>query len=486
MSDLPIPPVQLPLIMTAQGPQPLTPAALLTLLISNATSLAPPGYVASLPGTLVEDVASTDVGGCIVSDQARVEAINAVTPFGCNAYILNQLGQMYGVPLGLGSNATVEVVFSGTPGFPIAPGFTVSDGTNTYLVQAPGAIVGAAVYPSTTGSSAPVTALATASGTWPIPAGSVTTIVTGLPADVVLTVVNPLAGTPGTGAQTETSYRSQVLQAGLVSAIGVSRFLKTLLGNVPGVQPQLVAAQAQGNNWEIIVGGGDDYAVAYAVYVALGAGISLLVGSTIEVSGFTQANPGVVSTAPYYHGLTTGASATISQANPSTYDGAYTATVLSPTTFSVGVNTTGYAAYVGGGVLTPNPRNVSVPVSDYPDTYFIPIVRPPQMTVAMTVTWATSLVGFTGAAAIAQLAPPALVAYVNAIPVTQPLNVYLLQETFQQAVASVLPAYYLTVLTFSVSINGVGVSPEVGTGIISGDPESYFNMVVSAVTVVQA
>jgi len=32
----------------------------------------------------------------------------------------------------------------------------------------------------------------------------------------------------------------------------------------------------------------------------------------------------------------------------------------------------------------------------------------------------------------------------------------------------------LTRMVFAVSINGVGVAPSTGTGIIAGDPESYF------------
>ncbi len=55
-----------------------------------------------------------------------------------------------------------------------------------------------------------------------------------------------------------------------------------------------------------------------------------------------------------------------------------------------------------------------------------------------------------------------------------PINLFELQEAFQLAVASILPAPFLTRMVFAVSIDGVGVSPEAGTGIIEGDPESYF------------
>jgi hypothetical protein len=40
-------------------------------------------------------------------------------------------------------------------------------------------------------------------------------------------------------------------------------------------------------------------------------------------------------------------------------------------------------------------------------------------------------------------------------------------------------------MTFSVSIDGVGVTPEVGTVEILGDPESFFTCAPNAVTVGQ-
>ena len=73
-----------------------------------------------------------------------------------------------------------------------------------------------------------------------------------------------------------------------------------------------------------------------------------------------------------------------------------------------------------------------------------------------------------------QLGAPALAAYVNSVCVGQPMNLFDLQTTFQQAVASVLSPSLLTRMVFAVSINGVGTPVESGTGVIAGDPESYF------------
>src|ERR1700744_573569 len=117
----------IPLVMTAQGPVPTPPSVLLQALLS-AVAATNPGYTASLPGSLIEDISSTDVGALATIDQARVDAVNDVTPFGANAFVLTQLGQQFGVPQGQAANGSVLVIFSGTPGYVIPAGFVVSDG----------------------------------------------------------------------------------------------------------------------------------------------------------------------------------------------------------------------------------------------------------------------------------------------------------------------------------------------------------------------
>lgn len=457
-----------PTIVTTAGMQPQSPASLLAQLLALVASTNP-GYTANLPGSLIEDVSSTDVGAISECDQARVELFNSLTPYGANAFLLNQLGQIYGVPLGQGSNATVNVVFTGTVGFVIAQGFTVSDGTFQYTIQ-DGGIVG------TGGVSPPLSALATSNGVWPIPANTVNQIVTSVPSSITLSVTNPLAGTPGTGPQTEWDYRSQVLQAGLAASMGMARYLKTLLGNVSGVQTRLIAVRQQtGGGYEVIVGGGDNYEVAYAIFRALfDISSNNLVGSIMVVIGITNANPGVVTTL-LNHGYTTGEVITITGIVGMTALNSVplTITVLTEKTFSVGVDTTGFGAYVSGGVCEPNPRNIVVSITDYPDVYNIPFVSPPAQTVTMVVTWNTTATNFTGAAAVQQLGVPALVNYINSIPVGAPILLYELQEVFSAAISSALPPQFLTRMVFAVSINGVGTAPESGTGIIPGDPESY-------------
>jgi hypothetical protein len=399
----------------------------------------------------------------------RVELVNSLTPYGANLFILTQLGQIYGVEQGLNTNTSVYVVFSGPVGWPIQAGFTVGDGTYQYVVQDGGII-------EASGSSQPLYCVATVEGTWAVPPNTVTQQVTSVPSGVSLTWTNPTAGTPSAGPQSPTDYRAEVLQAGLAASQGMARYLKTLLANVPGVQSRLVSVvQIDGGGWEVIVGGGDPYAVAYAIYSAL-FDISTLVGSTIEITGATNANPGVYTT-NLNHGLTEGQTATVAGASPSGFNHTGTVHVISATTFDfVGFDTTGAGAYVSGGVLTPNTRNLTVNISDYPDIYSIPIVLPPQQTVTLSLLWNTTASNVISNAAVSQLGGPALAAYINSVAVGAPMNLYSLQDTFKAAwiQATSLPGELLTRMAFTVSINGNVVAPVSGTGEIVGDLESYF------------
>lgn len=267
---------QIPLVMTASGPVPTPPVTLLAQLIALVMA-SNPGYTV-LPSGLIDDISGTDVAALSLNDQARVDAVSSVTPFGANPYILTQLGQQFGIPQGVGTNTAVDIVFS-TPtsgagsaiGYVIPAGFTVSDGTYQYVAQE-GTIL------QSGGSSGTVTAVATQSGSWAVPADTVNQIVTSVPSPYTITVTNPQAGTPAQAAETIEDYQSRVLQAGLAAATGTLPYLKTLLDSVTGVVPRLVSVQQAATGWKVIVGGGDVYSVAYAIYLGL-TDISRLVGS---------------------------------------------------------------------------------------------------------------------------------------------------------------------------------------------------------------
>lgn len=475
----------LPTIVTSAGLQPQDPIVIRENLTADVASTNP-GYTNDLPGGLIEDIASTDVAAIAQADAARVDTVNSLTPAGVNAFLLAQLGEMFGIEIGAASNTSVFVIFSGTPGFVIGKGFTVSDGTFQYVVQ-DGGIVGADTGGGV-GFSPPIFCVATQDGTWAVPAGTVQGLITSVPGSVTLSVNNPLAGIPSEAAQTEESYRLQVLQAGLASAQGMTTMLKTQLNKVSGVQSRLVSVVQKPNNggWEVIVGGGDPYQVAYAISYGL-FDINTLVGSEMLVSAITKAAHAQITTS-LNHGYSVGDAVEVNDVLGMVAINGVATTVFSvidEKNFTVNINSTAFTTYISGGVVTPNSRNIEVSIIDFPDTYVVPYVNPPQQSVTVTLTWNTSSPNFVSGAAVAQAGAPALAAYINGITVGQPINVFEMESVFQISIASILDPNLLTRMIFSVQINGVGTAPIGGTGIIAGDPESYFLCTSSDITIVQ-
>lgn len=467
----------LPIVMTQTGLQPQTPTALQQQIIAQATALVPT-VTTSLPGSLIEDMSSTAAGAAIVCDSAVVESIANVTPLGANQYVLANLGQIYGIQQGTPTNTSVYVTFTGTPGYTISPGFTVSDGSHQYVVQ-DGGIIG------TGGTSLPLYCIATQTGTWAVPANTVTTLITSVPSSVTLTCTNPQAGTPSAGAESVSSFRGRIMQAGQAISQGMTTATKGQIQNVPGVQSRLVSILQGTGGFEVIAGGGDPYQIAYAIFRGMGD-FSTLVGSVLNVTNITNDNPGVVTTS-LNHGYTTGQVVTMTGVLGMTaVNGVpYTITVLSETTFSIGVNTASYGAYTGGGVLSPNLRNITVSIQDFPNTYSITFVNPPEQTVSVALTWNTTATNLVSPTSVAALGAPAIVSYINSIQVGAPINLFELQNAFQVAVSGIIPVAQLTRMVFSVSINGVLTNPETGTGIIAGDPESYFSITTADVVIEQ-
>ena len=476
--------------ITAAGAQPTPPAVLLAALLASV-SATNPGITFTLPGSLIEDVSSTDVGALVICDTAAVETINSISPFTANPFILSELGQVY---IGPGSapavpmNTSVYVTFTATdtatndplPGFPLPIGFTVSDGTYQYVVQDGGVTL-------SSGISEPLFCQATIPGTWAVPTNTVTQLVTQPPTGVTLSCANPTVGTSGAVAETEEQYRARVMQAGMAVGTGIPTLLKTLLGNVTGVQQRLISVLQQDDGWEVIVGGGDPYAVAYAIYKS-GLNIAGLVGSTLEITAITQAANAQITT-DINHGYSVGQQASASGIIGMTpLNGVLftVETIVDEKNFTISVNTAGFPAYVSGGVLSPNLRNVVADIYDYPDIYSVPFVNPPQQAVTATVTYNTTAPNFISQAAVAQAAAPAIAAYVNSITVGAPLNTGVMNSIFQAAVANIIPAGQISVLTFEVEINGIVTAPQAGTQLIFGDIESYFEATSAGINVQQA
>lgn len=469
-----------PITVSISGYVPQSPASLNAQLI-NGVSATNPGYTANLPGILIEDISSTCTFSAVQMDSSVGELVNSVTPYGANEYILNMLQQITGIQKQALFSTSVFVEFEGTPGFFVTNGFVVGDGSFQYIIQDGGSVG------EDNGSGLGITpllqAVATISGSWAIPANTVNQIVTSVPSTVTLTVNNPSNGTPAPlEAESADSIRARTLQAGLATSQGMARYLKTLVCNVPGVQTRLVAVLLNQtiDQWEVIVGGsGDPTAIATAIFQSL-FNIPQLSGSILSVSGISNSANAIITTS-LNHLYTTGQIVTITGAtivggDPMTIvDGIPVAIdVIDEKNFSIPINTIGAGIYAGGGVLSPNLRNITVSVLDYPDSYNITYVNPPEQIVELVVTWNTISTNLISQSAISQLATPAIVNYINSIPVGQPINIFVLNTTFQIAVASLIPAQQLTRLVWSISINGIGSPPLTGTGEIVGDPESFF------------
>jgi hypothetical protein len=536
--------------ITSAGAIPATPQELRNAEVAAATALSP-GLTANLPGSLIEDLASTAAGALVVQDQAYVDLVNSISPYSANPFILTQLGNIYGVQQGIGSNTSVYVTFIGNPGYVIPVGFTVSDGNYQYTVQDGGIV-------NSDGQSSALYCLATVAGSWAVPIGTVTQIITSVPSGYSLTCTNLVAGVPGAIAQPLAQYQAQVIQAGLAVAQGMPSFLRTQLQKVVGVQSRLISIREVGSSqWEIIVGGGDPYAVADAIYRGL-FDISNVVGSTILADSITKAYPAVVTT-NLNHGYTTGQAVVITGATgmteinshtyiaivtdektfnlnvpissiswsggtvtvvtssnhglpsgttaghiygctPSAYNGAYTFTQVDATTFTyplvsdpgtisvkgyTELDSASFTTYTGNGVVTPNLRNVTVTITDFPDTYSITFVNPPVQTVGVALVWNTDALNYVSPTAVAQLGIPAIVDYVNNVYVGQPLNIFEMQRVFENSISNIIPSYLISRMVFTVTINGILTNPLSGTGLIYGDSESYFETSPALVTVTQ-
>lgn len=322
-----------PVVITSAGLQPQAPSSLQQQLLTTVAATNP-GYTANLPGSLVEDISSTDVAAISLCDQAKVELVNSLSPNTANVFLQTQLAQVYGVPQGLPTNTAVNVVFSGTVGYVIANGFLVGDGSNTYQVQGGGVI-------TNSGSSTPITAVSVNAGSFGVAANTVTTPLTSFPGSITLSVTNPLAGTPGVAtAETNESWNQRILQAGLAASVGTPRYIKTQIGQVLGVPSNQISVQQSGTSLRVVVGGTPNvYSVAYAIFISID-NPGILTGSA--VSGARNVT---VSLNDY----------------PDTYSMLYVAAVSQTVTLSVTWNTV-LSSFTGGAAF---PSLVQQPLANY-------------------------------------------------------------------------------------------------------------------------
>jgi hypothetical protein len=488
---------ELPINMGPSGPIPTPPATLRQQLVTQVAATNP-DYTANLPGSLIEDIVSTDVGAIVIANQFFIDLVNSVSPYYANPFILNQLGvDVYGIQPASETNTSVDVIFIGTPGFIIIPGFTVADDNHQYICI-DGGVVGLGR------ESLPIHAIATMAGTWPVPAGSVDQLVTGIPLEIKLACINPSDGIPSIGTENETSFRTRTLVAGLAASTGMDRYLKTLLWNIPGVVQRLVSVRQNLENgkFAILVGGGDPYQVAWAIYYATFATGAMLDSPTIDIIAISRGIPLLVTTLTN-HNLVDGMYETITgvvgmealngnsyyikYAGPKTFTlwNSYDSTTIPPT-FSDPTDGTYMPYYISGGHVSPNPILQKISLNSYPDTYVIPFILPPQQYVTMTVIWNTNSPNYVSVQAVDQTAAPALANYINSLYVgVSPINVYDMTRIFIDAVDSIVSGEYISVLKFIVYFDGAGQLPDPNTGVIFGDVNSYFATTDNDINVVQ-
>jgi hypothetical protein len=475
---------ELPLVMGPEGLIPQTPIALRQQLLALAASMSP-GYTANLPSSLIEDISSTDVAALVIQNQFLVDLINSVTPYGANPFILHQLGiDIYGIQPAASTNTAVDVIFVGTKGFIIIPGFTVGDGTYQYICT-DGGVIG------TDGESLPIHAIATEEGTWPVPAGTVTQFITSVPIDIELVCFNPSNGIPSFASESETSFRTRVMTAGLAASTGMDRYLKTLLWNIPGVVQRCVSVRQniETGRWTVLVLGGDPYQVAWAIYYAL-FDIQTLDRPPIYITSMSRSNPIHIQTENNHNLPDTSTHVekidNLVGSIASMNGQEFVVTVIGPKTLSIPIDGTAYPAYVSGGTMTPNPILQEISINSYPDVYIIPFIIPAQQVVRMTVIWNTDSPNYVSPTAVAQAAAPALADYVNSLYVgISPINIYNMEAIFINSLVDIVPAENIIVLDFEVYFDDIRSYVEPSTGIIPGDINGYFYSTINGITVVK-
>jgi len=451
----------------ATGPVPKTSEELRNELVARATALSP-GLTTDLPGSLIEDIVSTDVGALIICDQIRVDLINSVGPLKANKYLLDLLAQQSGIAeQKTQGSTTVPVTFNGPAGFVLPEGFLVSDGTYTYALN------DATIIPES-GVSSAATCEATTTGSWSVPVGSVNQVITSLPSDITITCSNLVAGTPGGAEEKIYEFRERVWEGQMSTVQGYPGFIRQKLTDMNNVQARMVSVVQDGDRWVIMCGGGDIYEMAAAIYKSAGD-ISRLKGTDLNITGITNANPGVVTT-DITHGFSTGQVINVTGVNGMSgiNNVPLTITVLTPHTFSIGINTTSSGTWTSGGVVTPNLRNNVVTVNDWPDNYLIPFVIPLQQLVTVKFEWATESVNYLTDATVASLVSSPVIQYINGIYAGKPMNINNIKDVFLQSVNGTIDMSLITTLNVVVTVNGIITSADAGTNIISGDPYSYW------------
>lgn len=262
--------VNIPIIIGHQGVETTPPAELYRLLLENVASKVP-GYTGDLPASLIGDMASTAQASISLIDQARVDTINSVSPYGANLQLLDELSEIYGTTRTPKTNVSVFVSFTGSPGYEIQRGFRVGDNGHTYLATE-SVVIPVARAGQQFGTSEPVLCVAQEDGDWAVPVGTVNQLQTSVPEEYTVMCNNLTEGEPGTEQEGLGSFRRRVMDEGMFAVQGTPTALKAALARIPGVLPNLIAfRQPVAGKWVVVCGGQgfSRFAVANAIYSAI-------------------------------------------------------------------------------------------------------------------------------------------------------------------------------------------------------------------------
>lgn len=457
------------------GPVALTSSELREKVVKYAKSVSP-GFTDDLPGSLVEDIVSTAVGALLTCDAARVEVLNSIGPRTGNEFMLNDLAAQYGIPARQGEGlTTVNIEFSGPPGFNIPKGFIVSDGTHQYSIRKDNII-------PDSGTTKLITAYGTVSGVWDIPANTVKNLVTSVPKEITLTVNNPSTGIPGSDAETVFDFRSRVWDAGMATVYAIPKTIRTALAAVENVNPRLVSVVQSGKSFIVMCGGGDVYEMAGAIFNSAGD-FTKLEGLDLEIEMLTTGTVTTIKTT-YTHGFSDGQQVQLTGVNsiPGLAGNTYTATILNPWTFTIPYDSSSDTWDETGDVL-PNFRDQLVAINDWPDEYEIPFIIPLEQVVEIEYQWRTDGNNYLSSETISALVTDPTIQYINDLYAGNPININTLKNTFLEALNETINRDKFTYLRVIVTVNGIITDPDPSTDIISGDRYSYWFANSSAVTV---
>src|ERR1035437_6181910 len=323
-----------------------------------------------------------------------------------------------------------SIAYSGSPaGLVVSSFLSGTGGAGTYGVSNNTASASSLAMTGPTHGTNTLYCVANNFGTWAIPANSVTSISSSVPAGYPLTVSNPQSGIIGTTAEAVDLYRARVLQAQIAIGTGTLPYLKSVIRAVPSVQSRLASV---GGNSKIMGGGGDPYLIAGAILFGM-FDIVDLQGSTVHDLSAWSATGCTVSGNVLTIGTLVSGTVNLNDivsgtflANPTVILKQLTGTTGLAGTYQVNYSQSIPTAQAMTGANSS--RNHVIPLINYPDTYWILFVAPVSQAVTIACSWSTIAPNFTANTSVQSSVATSWENYINSIAVGQAINVYRSEE----------------------------------------------------------